>query len=215
MDERINSLEPHVSFAALLNSFSVAFLGAVVLTALGIAGMQLIPQINLACGTVTASGLGIFLVSFRTFMIARDKLQILYDEYQDTCANNRQVALRTIETEQIRLQVNLRGNATANFGTQQNVIVAETPDARTFVLHFREFMQRAQLLREIGDGTTGYERRLYLAPGNPFTFRDGSAISHPEYQNIMETIEATGLVDGRRKGTAGRAKTRDQVTFET
>lgn len=212
MEEKINALDPHYSFAALFNSFALPISSALGLTALGLAGMAVLPQISIAFLFVAGTGLFVFVVAFHTFFKARNALITLFLEWQNDKANARAVALARVENEreQIKLQITLKGNASAHFGTenlQQNLII-ESRDVEQdrFLAHYTEFLRVAAALRKAHPGDTGFERKHYridAGAASNYQFRDAE-MGRGEYDRLVKLAMQQGIApDDRRRGYSG------------
>jgi hypothetical protein len=138
------------------------------------------------------------------------------DWYREQSQLNQETT-RANTTRALEVQIiNASGRATVNVNspamntTNQIALIADSR-AQTrdeFIAHYREMIERAQLMTQIGEGKTGFEARLFLkhVPGGAedYKFRDGQIITRAEYDQLMEFARVHGTApESRRRGAAG------------
>lgn len=198
---------PQTTYARAVWEFMVPLALAFTPVLLGLISAYAITiiQFQLIGAVVAVAGLFFFCVVFRTFIRARDVIDMMYTQWEEN-----QKAARNYAASRLALDIRVsgKGNTVSLTNNQQpntnNLVV--TADAAWFIKHLREFTQRANMLKSIGDGE-GHERRHWLRSDgavSDYRFEDGAVIGRPEYDQLIEVLD----VRGRRKGVAGVVSTK-------
>lgn len=180
----------------------------------GVSLLVWILQLNFAIGVFTlfiAMLCLIFIrVSIRSLHFSRSHVNRRFEEWQQNQAMLRYIANQKAQSD---ITVNKGGQAVINQGNAQTQVVMmnDSKDVARFIKHRREFIQRAEERRKIEIDKTGFERNYWLHANinnEPYQWEDGTRVGAPEYEQLIETLEATPLEPvGRRKGARGQVKT--------
>lgn len=151
-----------------------------------------------------ALGVGIFVIVCMVLSRACGVLDELHEQWKADLEARREIERAKVLTLTVKgsnNSVNIDSPTTTN-----QAVVIESPDAVRFVKHFREFIQRAAFIKSQNDGE-GTERRHYLHSDGAvrdYQFDDGTTITRPEYEMLIEMLRSAGQLPGRKQGTTGR-----------